>query len=237
MRRLDLAAVVVIGAASVALLHAAAPSIAQDTPAVAGESRVGVVDVLALVEQMLQKDEYATVRESMADELTNRIQDIQNELATLSNQLNTMAPGDPQGQDVYNRLQQQRQYAQQFQEQSLTRFQDLSARQASEAYAAVRTAIRAVAAREGYTMVIASREGDDLSDSHTLPAVTQEVLARPVVVGMSRDNLTERVRTELGLPEPSAEPAPAENADEGAADDQGADEPQPTPEPEDGDAP
>ena len=48
---------------------------------------------------------------------------------------------------------------------------------------------------------------------NNLTAVTQEILARPVVYGASADDITELVRAELGLPDPAeaeAEPADAD---------------------------
>ncbi len=221
MRRLDLAVILVIGAAGAALALNARPSIASDAHTSAAE-RIGVVDILSLVEQTLQQPEYATIREQTADDLTENINQIQAQLAALSEELNTLPPGDPRGQEVFNQLQNQRMVAQNFQEQSLANFQRLSAAQAAEAYSLVRDAADQVAAREGYSFVIATRAGRDLSASVSLPAVTQEVLARPVIVGMEENDLTEMVRIELGLPDPAAAPAADDAGGEQPAGDGGA---------------
>ncbi len=239
MRRLDLAVVVVVGAAGVAMLHAARPSTTL-VSTVAAEQRVGVVDVLSLVEQMLQLEQFAGIREDTADELTRQIDAIQGRLAALSEQLNSLPPGAPEGQQVFNQLQAQRQQAQQFQERSLADFQRMSAAQAAEVYSAVREAVDAVSAREGYTFVFASRKGDDLSMATSLPAVTQDVLARPVLVGFEHDDLTALVRAHLDLPDPDA----VQESTDTPEDDAGADEAdaaegdaQDSPEADEGEAP
>ena len=83
----------------------------------------------------------------------------------------------------------------------------------------VREAAQRVADREGFAYVFANRSGTDMGAAASLTAVTQEILARPMAVGADRHDLTSLIRAELGLPEPNAQDAEANDqpSDDGSA--------------------
>lgn len=225
MRALDRVVLLVLGVGVLALVLGLRAAPAQD-----GGDRIASIDVLSLVEQKLRTPEYEEVRTAREAELIEILQGMQAEIQLLSQQLQTMQPGDPQGQQVYAEFQAKQMEMQQFQQTSLDSFQQMGADQAKEVYALVRAATDRVAQREGVTHVIASRAGVDMPAANSLTAVTQEILARPLTVGMDRHDLTDAVRTELGLPDPSeANAEEAADAVEESAEEAGETMDQPAP--------
>ena len=221
MRALDRIVLLVLGVGVLALVVGLRAAPSQD-----GGERIASVDVLSLVEQKLRTPEYEDVRATREAELVEILQGMQAEMQLLGQQLQTMQPGDPQGQQVYADYQAKQLEMQQFQQTSLEQFQQMGADQAKEVYVIVRAATDRVAQREGVTHVIASRAGVDMPAANSLTAVTQEILARPLTVGMDRRDLTDAVRAELGLPDPSEADA-GESVDD-AGDEAGtADQPAP----------
>ncbi len=200
MRALDRVVLLLLGVGVLALVLGLRAVPAQDSG-----QRLASADVLSLVEEMLRLDEYAEPRIALETDLVGQMSGMQTQLQTMSQQLQTMQPGDPMGQQIYSNLQAKQAELQQFNQSALESFQNLSADQAKAAYARVRSATSVVADREGFSHVIASRIGADIGEAPTLTAVTQEILARPMAVGMDRHDLTGMIRAELELPEPGAD--------------------------------
>ncbi len=217
MRTLDRVVLLLLGVGVLTLVLGLRAVPAQDSG-----QRLASADVLTLVEDVLRTGTYADPRMELETELVGQMRDMQAQLQFMSQQLQSMQPGDPQGQQIYNTMQAKQAELQQFQQSSLERFQQLSADQAKETYAMVRAATSVVAEREGFSHVIANRASAEIGEAPTLTAVTQEILARPMAVGSDRNDLTPMVRAELGLPEPGSEPeANAEDAVNDAAQDAG----------------
>lgn len=187
--------------------------------------KVGTVDALALLREMLNSDAYGPARETMQKEAEARLQQGDEELRRLNTELELLPQGDPRGQQLRQQLQQGFQLLQQQGQQEAAAFQQFSAGQATDAYRQILEAVRGVADEKGYTHVLTTRAGDTPDRSDNPAGVIQEILSRPVVVSPLSDDLTPAVRERLALPVPSepgaaegeaAPAAPAEGA-EGAA--------------------
>lgn len=179
-------------------------------------SSLAVVDTLTLVQQLLLTDDYAPAREEQAAQIQAQLGAMQEDLQVLQTELQSANPQDPTAQQKYQQFQQRLQAFQQAQQQQGAAFNAFSATQAVEVYGRIRDAVDAVAEREGYTHVIASRLDADIdltNENATLATVTQEILARPLLGGVKVNDITAAVRSELGLPEPSADDAADEAAD------------------------
>jgi Skp family chaperone for outer membrane proteins len=187
----------------------------QDTAS--SSQKMATVDVLALVQETLQSDTFRPERESVAEEWTRRLDAAQAELQRLQEEIQLLPQNDPQQGPLRQQYQRLAQQAQQIGQQANQAYQEMSARQAREAYAKVHSAADKVAASQGFGVVFATRTDATIDESSNLATVTQEILARPVLFGPATTDLTGMVRTELGLPEPGAEEAEAMEEEAGAS--------------------
>lgn len=171
---------------------------------------IGVVDVIQLLEEMLDTGDYGEASKTMRAEIETQLTEMQEQLTDLQTELQTMDPNSPEFAQKAQRYQAIQMNLQQTAQQRSAEFDAMRAQQAADAYKRLVGAARVVAGREGYRYVMPSRiPADDIGDTQGLGAVTQQILARPIIAGVDKDDLTARVRAELGLPEPTAD-APAD---------------------------
>lgn len=163
--------------------------------------RVATVDLLGLLEDALQTDEYKPERDEYRDAWEDRILDVQNRLEQIENELRMASPSDPNARMLQQRYQQTGFEFQQMQRQASMEFDRFSANQAAEAYADLHGAASALAHELGYSHVVATRRSGEIADRGNLATVTQEILARVMVVSPEADDLTARLREKLGIPE------------------------------------
>lgn len=193
--------------AALVALAAGLGSLAIDRTAVASsqsaENKVATVNVLALMQESLQQAPYLPEREKIADEFTAQIEAAEAQVQRLQQEIQLAGQNAPNAMQLRQQYQAAAQQLQQLGQQANTRFQALSADQAVLAYEQVHKATDKVAAAQGYRLVFASNRDAAIDAGGNLTAVTQEILARPVVYGSNTDDITELVRTELGLPDPA----------------------------------
>ncbi|GJM20036.1 MAG: hypothetical protein DHS20C14_22490 [Phycisphaeraceae bacterium] len=188
---------------------------AQDTPA-AKRGMIATVDVVTLLEEALQTDEYRVPRDALYQKMDDEIQQGQNQLISMQNQIRSMDPADPQTNQLYGQYQQLVQQLEASSQAKAAEYDQAGAAQAVAIFNRVRAASSTAGDRLGYEYVMASRSSDaTMGEAAGLTAVTQQILARPVLAGAEHDDITAAVRAELGLPEPTGD----EDADaSGAAD-------------------
>ncbi|MEO1513172.1 MAG: OmpH family outer membrane protein, partial [Planctomycetota bacterium] len=88
-----------------------------------------------------------------------------------------------------------------FEATGLRELDELAAAQARETYERIVRAGVRVAQDRGYTHLVISRGNAPISErADNLNAVTQEILARLILIAPEGDNLTAAVRVDLGLP-------------------------------------
>jgi len=174
------------------------------------ESKSATVDTFGLLQEMLTTTEYAEPREAMRTAAVAELEALQGEIQRMDQELRLIPQTDQaRGQALYQRLQQANQQYQQLSQQKQMEFMQISGTQAADAYAKIHAAANAVAEREGYTQVFSSRAGSEIDDINSLNSVTQGILSRPMLRFPAEDDLTDKVRAEIGytLPEAPAEPA------------------------------
>ena len=193
------------------------------TPAIAGsqtqaEARTGVVDVLLLLEQMLDTEPYATDRNNEAQGWDGQLAQLEAQINGTVQQLQALDPNNPDpavAQPLYEQYQSLNQRYSQLQQERGMNLDKFSAGQLAEAYSRIHAAVQVVAEANGVDRVFSSRmTGDDVNADNT-NVVVQEVLLRPVIRDVTAMNLTDQVRAELGIPEPTVEeegPAPEPGA-------------------------
>ncbi len=199
MRRptIRLTALALMIAALVTLTHSVRGN-AQD--AGAPPARIATIDLLGLLEDMLQTDAYKPDRDEFRGEWESKIKDMQDSLAQIEGELRLASPTDPNTRQLQQRYQQTGYQYQQLQRQAGMEFDRFSADQAASAYAMLHEKAAELAAELGYTHLIASRRSGEIADRGSLATVTQEILARGVILSPSADDLTETLRDRLSIP-------------------------------------
>lgn len=182
------------------------------------ELSIATVDTVGLLEQMLQSDDYAAAREETRASFESRMVALENDNAQLAAQLQTMDQSDPAFQEGVAQYQSNNAEMQQLGGQFGEQLDILAAGQAAEIYQAIANAVDTVAARENIEHVFSNRTAPDAESAFGIAGVTQQLLARPLIRTSATD-LTEAVRSELGLPDPAEEAArrEAEAAEAAAA--------------------
>lgn len=188
-----------------------------------GEMKVATVDMLKIVEKMVKSDRYAPAREAFNKELTTKLESMAGDLQALRAQIQSSPQNAPETQALMQNFQSRGQEFEQARNDAATRSDEFNARQIAEAYRLVVEVVEAKARAGNYTHVLATRSGPPTLKSGNIAGTVQEMLARPVVVGPSSDDLTKAVMEELKLPDiedapapgasPAGEPGPAPTAE------------------------
>lgn len=174
----------------------------RPAPAAAQGVRIATVDTFAVVEKILDKPNLKKAREDLASQWAARADVAERELDQLQERLQNMQPTDPQARQVFERAQQKQAEYQQLAQQRQDELERMNASQLIDAFKQIRGAAQAVSSRLGYTHVLSSRSESrslTVDDVPTLGGVLQELLARPVVVGVPADDITAEVMKELSL--------------------------------------
>lgn len=207
MRRFERAAAVMC----LGMLAFGALALATGAGTGRAEDRSATLDTLTLLQEILSTTEFAEPREAMRTAAVAEIESLQGEIGRMQQELSLIPPTEQaRGQALYQRFQQANQSLQTLSQQKQVEFMAISGQQASEAYERIHDAVNAVAEREGYTLVFSSRAGSAMDETTSLNSVTQGILARPLLRFPLEDDLTDKVRAEIGYelpPETPAEPA------------------------------
>jgi Skp family chaperone for outer membrane proteins len=178
------------GAQRSAFAQGAAPS---------GNARIATVDVLEVVERMVFSDKYRPSREARAAEINKGLQDIINQMQTLEAQAKDLKPDTPEFQPLAQQYAGLQQELEAKRAEGGRELESVNFNQLQESYRTVYDAARAMAKREGYSQLLASRRGEVKFRSNNVNGLLQEILARPVLDVPAEDDLTQRLIDELKL--------------------------------------
>lgn len=178
------------------------PSGADARPAAPGEAaRIAVLDPVFLVRAALATEENVDRLIARQQEFVNELTPLQAEAQTAIQELQQIgSPQDPNAQQAFQRAQRAEQRFQQARQQADQAFGQFSAELAREAYETIRREVQALAAERGYEYVLSSRLSGDLLTQGGLGGLSDEILARPVMVFPEAANITEEIRRRLDLP-------------------------------------
>ncbi len=201
----------------------AASATAQSSAPATVPSRFATIDLLDIVERMVISERYAPARTAFSSNQRESIQPIIGELQEIQQQGQALQQGTPEFEALVEKFSNKQQQLQSAQEDAQRAIADFESKQVGEAYALANESAVRMAERLGYTHVIASRANATIR-SNNVPAVVQEILARPMVLSPKSDDLTKAMITELKLedvktaaemPKPDADPevAPATTPD------------------------
>ena len=175
---------------------------ASDTPA-----KVATLDIFTLIEAGMTQDQYTNPRDEVRADYETRLQDLSDRIERIRTEAQLLQPGDPQLGQLQQQFQQLQQEAQGVSVEAQQFMRVMTSEQAVEIYRTAAEVGKRLQVERGYTHLIITRDADrdfnipQVGDS--IQAVTQEILARPVIGFPEADDLTEAVRLELGIPDPA----------------------------------
>jgi len=174
--------------------------------------RVATVNIMTLLEDYLRTEGFKPDRDAFRSEWETRLGDAQSALQQIENELRMAQPNDPNAMQLQQRYQQTAYQFQELQRQASMAFDRFSANQAADAYAQLHEQAVALAEERGYSHLIATRHSGEIDDRGNLSTVTQEILARPMMLAPEGHDITAVLRERMDIPE-----APDDAADPTAA--------------------
>jgi Skp family chaperone for outer membrane proteins len=164
------------------------------------EVRIGTVDVYLISERIMEQEPLRAARQRVDDTYQQRLGEIETEGRQLEARLQVLTQNDPQVQQIHTRAEALQADYQRLLQERQQELEAINSRQLIDAFKQARDAAYQVAQRRGYTHIFSSRQFERPIETTTVGATLQEMLARPVLVGIPQDDLTETVIAELRLP-------------------------------------
>ncbi|HYF13484.1 MAG TPA: OmpH family outer membrane protein [Phycisphaerales bacterium] len=174
------------------------PAFAQGGPAPASV-RIATVDVLAVVERMILSPKYAPAREKLQSERSEELRELSDRMRALETRARDMKPETEEFKTLAAEFQGIEATFQQRQQAAHGELEALNVKDLTDAYRDVFNAAHELARTQGYTHVIATRAGEPVFRSNNAAGVVQEMIARPVLVGVPGDDITQRLVEKLNL--------------------------------------
>jgi Skp family chaperone for outer membrane proteins len=199
---------IAIGVASLGGGQALAQAGGQPAASPAG-LKIATVDVLKIVERHMARPELDSARSTLVKSWQDQINAVDAELKALQQQAQGLAQTDPKMQELGAQYQAKQENYQKMSQTAQAAVDKLLSTQMVEGFDAVRGAIKTIAARNGYTLVLMSRPAAEPIDPTNQNLVLQQILARPVLEATGSTDITEVVIAELKLPPPATPETPA----------------------------
>lgn len=190
-----------LGPAAIAQDQPAAPA-AQPAPFPAPLSapvRIATFDVFLAIELLMKQPDLDKARTDLEASYTQRLGAIERELLTIQNDLRALTPNSPQAEALIDRGEAKQSEYQDVARERVERLERLSAQHLTQSYDRARQAAAAAGKRLGYTHIFASRSADREINTENVAGTLQEILARPVLVGIPQDDITAEVLRELKI--------------------------------------
>lgn len=160
----------------------------------ADPARFATCDVYAVMQQLVESERYKPKRVAGQEKARSELKEIAGQISALEQQLKSMDPKDEKALAIFREFNAKKEMFSERQKE----LDEFLGDQFVQAYDEIRKAADAVAEREGYTHVLATRRRDE-KVSNNMEQATQQMLARPVLRAPVGDDITERVLTELKL--------------------------------------
>lgn len=169
-------------------------------------ARIATVDVFAVVERVWLGDKYINARTALADATNKELDAMNLKMDEMRTKAQSLAKDSEELKTLSEEFGKVQQEAQQKQNSGGDEMERLSTLQLSEAYQQVMAEAETMAKSMGYTHVLASKTGKVEFRSTTMNGALQELLARPVVVSDTADDITTALLAKF--PEPSSSSSP-----------------------------
>ncbi len=178
---------------------AALTKVTEAEPAERAEQRIATADLFGIIEKIMDRPAMREPRDNLADSLNEKVVAAQKVVEALQAELQAMQPTDPQAQVRQQQFFERRDEFNRLYQDSAAELDRFRAAQLFEAYREARTGADAVAARLGYTIVVANRSPEAELTPQGMALGIQELLARPLIKYDAADDLTALVHAELKL--------------------------------------
>jgi len=191
---------VVLGA-FVLLLAGRASTFAQnDKPAPAKPAgAIATCDIFAVIDALLQSDRFAPRLEAKREELSQRIEPLEDRLRALQNELQNANPDDPSSQERFAEFQQLIQMYQTMGPKLEAEFSEFRGKLTVEAYELAKGATEGIAETKGFDYVLAGRSPSKPIKSTDLQQLLQAILGRPMLHQPEGTDITDDVFEDLNL--------------------------------------
>lgn len=185
--------------ATAASVSATDPS--ADEPA-AGESKpvkIAVCDVYGVTEKLVESDRFVPDREAEEKRLREMIEPMRQELTDMQREIDGLDPKDEATQAKIREFRAKREQLAIAEQKAATAFGTFVAGQFLDAFEIARGSVSAVAERNGYTHVLASRDPSKRIETLNPERIVEAFLGRPVIVAPEGTDITLDVLAELHL--------------------------------------
>ncbi len=175
------------------------------TPALAlqggqpANARIASVDAYIVTERLMGTDELKKARETLSNDWVAKLRAIETDFADIDKQIALLTQNDPKYQELAKKAQQKQQDYQQSVGQRDQEIEKLNSSQLISCHQRVVEAVKELASKGGYTHVFTTRPSSRPIMTTTVGATLQEMLARPMMLGPTGDDLTESVLKSLKL--------------------------------------
>lgn len=187
------------------------------TPQAAPAVRIATCDTLDIVEKLVKSDRYAPARAAAFKDVDADLSNREKELQDLYGKIVQAGQNSPDAQALIPTFQAKRTDFQKMSEEVAAKKEEMNTKHVAEAYRLAVETVNSLAQSRGYTHVLSSRAGGPDLKSTNVPGALQEILARPVILGVAADDLTQDVVKELKLDAEPKTDAAATDAAPGAA--------------------
>jgi Skp family chaperone for outer membrane proteins len=161
--------------------------------------RFATVDAYLIVEKLMLQPEPKKARDDIAANWQAKASAIEKDLQNMERDLKVLPQNDPHAQEILQQAQAKQQEFQKLQQDRAQDLERINSQQLVQFYKQVRDSSAAVGERLRYTHVLNNRSFDKAIETNTVAATLQEMLARPVMVGVPADDITKQVMAELKL--------------------------------------
>jgi Skp family chaperone for outer membrane proteins len=198
--------IVIAAAATIGLRESTVVAQPQPEPArtPAREARIGTVDTYRISERIMQQPRLQREREQGDEQFQERMRTIENEMRELETRAQVLPQTDPRFQELVTRAQALEADYQRIQGERQQELERINSRQLIAAFDQTRIAAEEFARQRGYTHIFSARSFDRPVETTTVGATLQELLARPIIVGIPEDDLTDAILDRMQL-EPVAD--------------------------------
>lgn len=194
------------------------------TPAVAGagapyavaDTRIATVDILGITEKMILSEKYLSARNTNTAAQNKMLEELDRGLKDVIARAQATQENSPERKALEQEFTTKDQDLQRTAAQARAQIEQFNTIQVAECFKIVAAAANKLGSELGYTHVISTRSGEPTIRSNNVAGAVQEILARPVILGTTGDDLTDRLVRQLGLENvatpaalPVTEPAPA----------------------------
>lgn len=163
------------------------------------EHPIAVCAIPSIVNQLMQSERFAPVRENLLPDVRDRLRDIREEMQDIREDLEGASPDDPDAQASARQFRTLSRELAELQQQLVNAVERKTAEQIAECFALARSSASAVAEDLGFDYVISTGDPDEDLNTDATEVTLRQITARPVVKFPRGVDITDDVRDDLHI--------------------------------------